>query len=86
MDISTKVDFEVIDPKEGTTSLTTLVGRPWGRSMKETISLEKYRIKLKGDGKIMTIPLSPIVGKPQDELTMKMLDNYTKKYKEMKTL
>ena len=29
--ISTKVDFEIIDPKEGSISFLALVGRPWGR-------------------------------------------------------
>ena len=48
--ISTKVEFEIIDPKEGSNSLLALVGRPWGRKMKASISLEKERIKLKGNG------------------------------------
>ena len=47
--ISTKVDFEIIDPKEGSSSLLALVGRPWGRKMKASISLDKERIKLKGN-------------------------------------
>ena len=28
--ISTKVDFEIMNPKEGSSSFPTLVGRPWG--------------------------------------------------------
>ena len=48
--ISTKADFEIIDPKEGSSSFPVLVGRPWGRKMKASISLDKERIKLKGDG------------------------------------
>ena len=28
--ISTKVDFEIIDPKEGSIPFLALVGRPWG--------------------------------------------------------
>jgi len=39
--ISTKVDFEIIDPKEGSSSFLALVGRPWGRKMKASISLDK---------------------------------------------
>ena len=39
--ISTKVDFEIIDPKEGSSSFPALVGRPWGRKMKASISLDK---------------------------------------------
>ena len=39
--ISTKVDFEIIDPKEGSSSFHVLVGRPWGRKMKASISLDK---------------------------------------------
>ena len=39
--ISTKVDFEIIDPKEGASSFPALVGRPWGRKMKASISLDK---------------------------------------------
>jgi len=50
MGISPKVSFEVIDPKECSTSFSALVGRPWGRRMKATISLEKDRIKQKGQG------------------------------------
>ena len=32
--ISTKVDVEIIEPKEGSSSFPALVGRPWGRKMK----------------------------------------------------
>ena len=39
--ISTKVNFEIIDPKEGSSSFPALVGRPWGRNMKALISLDK---------------------------------------------
>ena len=35
--ISTKVDFEIIDPKEGSSSFLALVGRPWGRKIKASI-------------------------------------------------
>ena len=50
-EILTKVNFEIIDPKEGSSSFPALVGRPWGRKMKALISLDKERIKLKGNGK-----------------------------------
>ena len=39
--ITTKVNFEIIDPKEGSNSFPALVGRPWGRKMKASISLDK---------------------------------------------
>ena len=45
--ISTKVNFEIINPKEGSSSFPALVGRPWGIKMKASISLDKERIKLK---------------------------------------
>ena len=32
--ITTKVDFKIIDPKEGFISFPALVGWPWGRKMK----------------------------------------------------
>ena len=48
--ISTKGDFEIIDPKEGSSSFPALVGQPWGRKMKAPISLDKERIQLKGNG------------------------------------
>src|SRR5882762_2121840 len=62
--ISTKVDFETIDPKEGSSSFPTLVGRPWGRKMKASISLDKERIELKGNGKKIIVPIHPSQGKP----------------------
>ena len=62
--ILTKVDFEIIYPKEGSSSFLALVGRPWGRKMKESISLDKERIKLKGNGKKVIIPIHPSQGEP----------------------
>ena len=47
--ISTKVDFEIINPKEGSSSFPTLVGHTWGQNMKASISLDKERIKPKGN-------------------------------------
>ena len=60
--ISTKVDFEIIDPKEGYSSFRVLLGRPWGRKMKASISLDKERIKLKGNGKKVIVPIHPSQG------------------------
>ena len=57
--ISTKVDFEIIDPKEGSSSFPTLIGRPWGQKMKAYISLDKERIKLKGNGQKVIVPINP---------------------------
>ena len=57
--ISTKVDFEIIDPKEGSSSFPALVGQPWGIKMKASISLDKERIKLKGNGKKVIVPIHP---------------------------
>ena len=65
--ISTKVDFEIIDPKEGSSSFPTLVSRPWGRKMKASISLDKERIKLKGNGQKFIVPIHPAQGEPCTE-------------------
>ena len=62
--ISTKVDFEIIDPKEGSSSLPTLVGRTWGRKIKASISLDKERIKIKGNGQKFIVPIHPSQGEP----------------------
>ena len=62
--ISTKVDFEIIDPKEGSSSFPALVGRPWGRKMKASISLDKERIKLKGNGQKVIVTIHPSQGDP----------------------
>ena len=67
MGISVKIDFKVIEPKEGSKSYPALVGWPWARKMKENISLEKDRIKLKGQGKKIIIPLDPKEGAPWEE-------------------
>jgi hypothetical protein len=67
MGILTQVDFEVITLVMGMSTYATIVGRPWGRKMKENISLEKNRIKLKGDGRKIIIPLDQKVGKPWTE-------------------
>ena len=55
--ICTKFNFEIIYPKEGSSSFLALVGRPWGRKMKASISLDKERIKLKGKGHKVIIPI-----------------------------
>ena len=62
--ISTKVDFEMIDPKEESSSFLALVGQPWGRKMKASISLDKERIKLKGNGHQVIVPIHPSQGEP----------------------
>ena len=62
-----KFDFEIIDPKEGSNSFPSLVGRPWGRKMKASISLDKERIKLKGNGQKFIVPIHPSQGEPQNE-------------------
>ena len=67
MDITIKTNFKVIELKEGSKSYPALVGRPWARKMKANISLEKDRIKLKGQGKKVIIPLEPKVGTPWEE-------------------
>ena len=65
--ISTKVNFEIIDPKEGSSSFPALVGRPWGRKMKASISLDKEIIKLKGNGQKVIVPIYPSQGEPWTE-------------------
>ena len=65
--ISTKVDFEIIDPKEGSSSFPALVGRPSGRKMKASISLDKERIKLKGNRQKVIVPIHPSQGEPWTE-------------------
>ena len=62
--ISTKVNFEIIDPKEGSNFFPALLGQPWGRKMKESIYLEKERIKLKGNGQKVIVPIHPSQGEP----------------------
>ena len=65
--ISTKVDFEIIDPKEGSSSFLALVAWPWGRNMKASISLDKDRIKLKGNAQKVIVPIHPSQGEPWTE-------------------
>ena len=67
MGITVTIDFKVIEPKEGSKSYPALVGRPWARKMKANISLEKDRIKLKGQEKKIIIPLDPKEGTPWEE-------------------
>ena len=68
MGISVRIDFKVIEPKEGSKSYPALVGRPWARKVKANISLEKDRIKIKGQGKKVIIPLDSKEGAPWEEL------------------
>ena len=65
--ISTKVDFEIIDPKEGSSSFPASVGQPWGRKMKASISLDKERNKLKGNGQEVIVSIHPCQGEPWTE-------------------
>ena len=67
MGITVTIDFKVIEPKEGSKSHLALVGRAWERKMKANISLEKDRIKLKGQGKKIINPLDPKEGTPWEE-------------------
>ena len=57
--IATKVDFEIINPKEESNSFPSLVGQLWGKKMKPSISLDKERIKLKGNGNKVIVPIHP---------------------------
>lgn len=68
MAITTMIDYEVIDIQDKQHTYPTLVGRPWGRKMKASISLEKGRIKIKGKGRRMIIPLDPVKGKYWEEV------------------
>ena len=67
MGISVKIDFKAIEPKEGSRSYLAIVSRPWARKMKANISLEKDKIKLKGQGKKIIIPLDPNEGAHWEE-------------------
>ena len=60
--ITTQVYFEIINPKEGSSSFPALVGRSWGRKMKASILLDKERIKLKGNGQKVIVPIHPSQG------------------------
>ena len=67
MGIKTRINFEVIDPKQGMSSYLALVSRPWGCKMRANISLDKDRLKIKGKGKKVIIPLDPNQGWPWEE-------------------
>jgi len=64
MGIPTRFNFKVINLFKGILSYHALVDRPWGRNMWATISLERDRVKLKGSGRKIIIPLDPKEGKP----------------------
>ena len=68
MGITTMIDYEVIDIQDEQHTYPALVGQPWGRRMKASISLEKGRIKIKGKGKRVIIPLDPAKGKAWEEV------------------
>ena len=67
MGITTMIDYEVIDIQDEKHTYPVLVGRTWGRKMKASISLEKGRIKIKGKGKRVIIPLDPVEGRAWEE-------------------
>ena len=47
--------------------VSPIVGHPWERKMKSNNSLDKDKIKLKGQGKKVIIPLDPKEGAPWEE-------------------
>jgi hypothetical protein len=63
MGILTRFHLEVIKLVEDIPAYPALFERPWGRNMRDTISLERGRIKLKGSGRKIIIPLDPKEGK-----------------------
>ena len=67
MGISIRINFKVIEAREGSKSYLALVGQPWAKKMKSNITLEKDRIKLKGQGKNVIIPLDPKERAPWEE-------------------
>lgn len=67
MGIMMMIDYEVIDIQDEHHTYPTLVDRPSGRKLKASISLEKGRIKIKGKGKRVIIPLDPVKGRPWEE-------------------
>ena len=67
MGILVKIDFKVSETKEGSKSYPALASRPSARKMKTNISLEKDKIKLKGQSKKVIIPLNPKEGAPWEE-------------------
>ena len=59
--------FQVIEPRSGSTSYTTLVGWSRGRKMKASISFDKDILKIKGKDKKFIIPLDTIDGRPLEK-------------------
>lgn len=62
-----RIEFEFVEPISGFNSYPTLVVWSWETKMNENISLNNDRIKIKGKGKNIIIPLGPSEGKPWDE-------------------
>ena len=58
-DITTKVEFEIIDPKEGSKSSPNFLVWPWDWKIKASFSSDKERINLKGNGNKLTFPIHP---------------------------
>ena len=67
MGILIQTYFKVIEPREGIKSYPALVNQPWARKMKANISLEKDRMKLKGQCKKVIIPLDQKERAPWEE-------------------
>ena len=62
-----QIDIEIINPKEVLKPLRALVRWPWGQTMKASISIEKEKIKLKGEGNKVIVPIFPSQEKPWEE-------------------
>ena len=64
-----------------------MVGQTCGQNMKSSISLEKERIKLKGNGQKVIVPIHPFQGEPWIEPVDEEVDvRHFTKYKIMKTI
>lgn len=62
-----RFDFKFIEPKLVSNSYPSLVGQPCGRKMKANISLDKDRLKIKGKGKMIIIPLNLMDGRWRED-------------------
>ena len=51
-----------------------MVGQPWGQKMKVSISLDKERIKIKGNGHKVIVPNHPSQQEPWTELIDEEVD------------
>ena len=55
MGVMTKIDFKVINPKQGSNLYSSLIGRKWGWNMRANISLDNDLIDRKGKDKTIII-------------------------------